>query len=170
MFLAGRASLTFDTDTAVDAARHTNRKNMKNETLFENSFASMQLPVERTVVAADGSDVRVLLALKGGSMAHFSLQAGQTSKAMTHRTVEEVWFVTEGAGEMWRQQGSVEETISLTSGTCLTIPLGTHFQFRATADQSLGAVCVTMPPWPADPSADEAVAVVGRWSNGDLQG
>ena len=141
---------------------------MKNETLFENSFASMQLPVERTVVAADGSDVRVLLALKGGSMAHFSLQAGQTSKAMTHRTVEEVWFVTEGAGEMWRQQGSDEETISLTPGTCLSIPLGTHFQFRAAADQSLGAVCVTMPPWPADPTADEAVPVAGKWATDSI--
>ena len=139
---------------------------MKNERSPGISFASMQLPATRTVVAADGSDVRVLLALKGGSMAHFSLQAGQTSKAVTHRTVEEVWYVVEGRGEMWRKQGSIEETITLTPGICLTIPLGTHFQFRATAGQPLGAVCVTMPPWPTDPAADEAVVVDGPWTAG----
>ena len=142
---------------------------MKNKKPFNDRFASVQLPVERTVVAADGSDVRVLLALQGGSMAHFSLQAGQTSRAMTHRTVEEVWYVTEGQGEMWRKQGDVEATITLTPGTCLTIPLGTHFQFRATADQPLGAVCVTMPPWPLDLTADEAVPVAGIWATGASQ-
>jgi mannose-6-phosphate isomerase-like protein (cupin superfamily) len=127
-------------------------------------FATMQLPAQRTVVAADGSDVRVLLALKGGSMAHFSLQAGQTASAVTHRTVEEVWYVVQGQGEMWRKQGSVEEAVVLIPGVCLTIPLGTHFQFRAATDQPLGAVCVTMPPWPTDPAADEAVPVAGPWT------
>lgn len=141
---------------------------MSNEEPTSRPFASMQLSVTRTVVAADGSDVRVLLALKGGSMAHFSLQAGQIASAVTHRTVEEVWYVVEGRGEMWRKQGGVEETITLAPGICLTIPLGTHFQFRAAADQALGAVCVTMPPWPADPAADEAVSVAGPWTAGVL--
>ncbi len=127
-------------------------------------FATMQLPATRTVVAPDGSDVRVLLRLDGGSMAHFSLQPGQTAAAVTHRTVEEVWYVVEGRGEMWRKQGNVEETVSLMPGICLTIPLGTHFQFRAAADQSLAAVCVTMPPWPADPASQEAVPVTGPWT------
>ena len=127
-------------------------------------FATLQLPATRTVVAPDGSDVRVLLALSGGSMAHFSLQAGQTSAAVTHRTVEEVWYVVQGQGEMWRKQGGVEQTVTLAPGICLTIPLGTHFQFRAAADQGLAAVCVTMPPWPLDPAADEAVLVNGPWA------
>ena len=139
---------------------------MKNELSTHAPFANMQLPATRTVVAADGSDVRVLLALKGGSMAHFSLLSGQTAKAVTHRTVEEVWYVVEGRGEMWRKQGGVEETITLTPGICLTIPLGTHFQFRATEGQPFGAVCVTMPPWPTDPAADEAVVVDGPWTAG----
>ncbi len=130
-------------------------------------FATLQLPAERTVVAPDGSDVRVLLALRGGSMAHFSLKAGQTSAAVTHRTVEEVWYVLQGGGEMWRRsQDGVEETITLEPGLCLTIPLGTHFQFRAATDHPLAAVCVTMPPWPADPGAEEAVPVQGPWKAG----
>lgn len=127
-------------------------------------FATLQLPAERTVVAPDGSDVRVLLSLHGGSMAHFSLQAGHTAAAVTHRTVEEVWYVVKGQGEMWRRQGKIEETVALVPGVCLTIPLGTHFQFRAAPDQTLAAVCVTMPPWPTDPAADEAMPVSGPWA------
>ena len=137
---------------------------MLTDTTPNTPFATLQLPATRTVVAPDGSDVRVLLSLKGGSMAHFSLQAGQTSAAVTHRMVEEVWYVVQGQGEMWRKQGGVEQIVMLTPGTCLTIPLGTHFQFRAAAGQGLAAVCVTMPPWPIDPAADEAVLVNGPWA------
>ena len=127
------------------------------------AFATMPLPTDRTVVAPDGCDVRVLLALKGGSMAHFSLKAGQVAAAVTHRTVEELWYVLEGQGEMWRRQDDREEVVSLVPGLCLSIPLGTHFQFRAAPNQALAAVCVTMPPWPSDPAADEAVPVSGPW-------
>ena len=34
--------------------------------------------------------------------------------------------------------------------SALTIPLGTRFQFRATAAAPLAFVAVTMPPWPGD--------------------
>lgn len=57
-----------------------------------SSFASMRLPVERTDIAPDGSDVRVLLGLAEGGMAHFELAQGETSTAVTHRTVQEIWF------------------------------------------------------------------------------
>jgi mannose-6-phosphate isomerase-like protein (cupin superfamily) len=98
-------------------------------------FATLRLPADRTVVAPDGSDVRVLLGNASGGMAHFELAAGRTARAVTHRTVEEIWFVVAGRGEMWRKLGDVEETVALEPGICLTIPLGTHFQFRAAADQ-----------------------------------
>jgi hypothetical protein len=35
------------------------------------NFTTKRLPVARDAVAPDGSDVRVLLGLKGGGMAHF---------------------------------------------------------------------------------------------------
>ena len=127
-------------------------------------FATLRLPADRTVVAPDGSDVRVLLGNASGGMAHFKLAAGRTARAVTHRTVEEIWFVVAGRGEMWRKLGDVEETVALEPGICLTIPLGTHFQFRAAADQPVAAVAVTMPPWPGD---DEAVAVAGPWPASD---
>ena len=58
------------------------------------------------MVAPDGSDVRVLLSLGGGSMAHFELAPGRVSAAVVHRTVEEIWYVLAGRGEMWRRKAS----------------------------------------------------------------
>lgn len=123
-------------------------------------FETSHLPVDPNVLAPDGSAVRFLLTLKGGSMAHFELAAGQTASAVTHRTVEEIWFVLGGRGEMWRRQDDREETIVLEAGTCLSIPCGTHFQFRASPTEAVAAVAITMPPWPG---ADEAVPVNGPW-------
>jgi mannose-6-phosphate isomerase-like protein (cupin superfamily) len=123
-------------------------------------FDTMRLPGERDVIAPDGSDVRVLLGLTGGSMAHFELAPGRTSGAVAHRTVDEIWYVLTGRGQMWRRQADREETVELAPGTCLSIPAGTHFQFRATGDGSLAAVAVTMPPWPGE---GEAYQVPGAW-------
>ena len=124
-------------------------------------FTTTHRPNERTAVAPDGSDVRVLLGLAGGGMAEFEIAAGQVSAAVTHRTVEEIWYVLSGRGEMWRRQGPREEVIALETGVCLTIPLGVHFQFRALGDGALRVLGVTMPPWPG---ADEAIVVTGAWT------
>jgi mannose-6-phosphate isomerase-like protein (cupin superfamily) len=93
-------------------------------------------------------------------MAHFQLAAGAVSKPVQHRTVEEIWYVLSGSGQMWRRQGEREETVDLAPGTCLTIPVGTAFQFRAGDDGPFAAVAITMPPWPDD---GEAVFVAGAW-------
>ena len=127
-------------------------------------FATLRPPADRTVVAPDGSDVRVLLGTRSGAMAHFELAAGRTAAAVTHRTVEEIWYVVAGHGEMWRKLGEIEETVVLEPCLCLTIPLGTHFQVRAAPDQPIAAVAVTMPPWPGD---GEAVPVRGPWTASD---
>jgi mannose-6-phosphate isomerase-like protein (cupin superfamily) len=124
------------------------------------SFATMRLPTTRDAVAPDASDVRILLALERGGMAHFELASGATSKAVTHRTVEEIWFFVSGRGEMWRKQDEREEIVAVESGVCLTIPLGTHFQFRSLGDEPLGAIGITMPPWPGE---GEAIPVRGKW-------
>ena len=121
----------------------------------------MRLPAEPSVVAPDGSDVRILLGLAGGGMAHFELGAGQVAQAVTHRTVEEVWFVVSGKGEMWRKQGEREEIVTLEPGVCLTLPLGTHFQFRASPHEHVAAIGITMPPWPGE---GEAIKVAGPWA------
>jgi len=123
-------------------------------------FDTKRLPADRDVVAPDGSDVRILLGLAGGGMAHFELAPGRTAGAVTHRTVEEIWYILRGEGEMWREQGGRETVEALRPGVCLTIPLGTRFQFRALGDEPLSAVAITMPPWPGE---DEAIAVDGPW-------
>ncbi len=128
------------------------------------SFDTMRLPVARTGVAPDGSDVRVLLGLAGGGMAHFELAPGQTSYAVTHRTVGEIWYFLAGRGEMWREQDGTGEVVEVSAGVCLTIPVGTRFQFRSLGDEALSAIGVTMPPWPGD---SEAIMVDGPWLPAD---
>ena len=111
--------------------------------------------------APDGTAVRLLLSLAGGSMAHFELPAGAVSHAVTHRTVEEIWFVLGGRGSIWRRQEDVERIDPLAPGTSLTIPLGTAFQFRAEAGSALAFVAITLPPWPG---MDEALPTPGPWT------
>lgn len=123
-------------------------------------FRTKCLPDTRDTIAPDGSDVRVLLELTGGGMAHFELPPGKTSTAVVHRTVEEIWFVLSGCGEMWRKQDEKEEIVGVHLGVCITIPLGTHFQFRSFGPEPLVAVGVTMPPWPGE---CEAYVVEGQW-------
>jgi mannose-6-phosphate isomerase-like protein (cupin superfamily) len=50
--------------------------------------------------------------------------------------------------------------VEVSAGVCITIPLGTWFQFRAFGDEPLSAIGVTIPPWPGEA---EAVAVDGPW-------
>lgn len=125
------------------------------------TFHTTRLPRQPDTVAPDGSDVRILLSLSGGSMAHFELAPGATSYAVTHRTVEEIWFFVQGRGEMWRKLGNDEAVVPVDPGVCLTIPSGTHFQFRAFGPEPLAALGVTMPPWPG---AHEAAEVPGKWT------
>ena len=126
----------------------------------DQDFDTMRLPDAPDAVAPDGSDVRVLLRLGGGSMAHFELAAGRVSRAVAHRTVDEIWYVLSGSGQMWRRQADRQEMVPLRPGTCVSIPAGTHFQFRAAGHAPLAVLGVTMPPWPGP---DEAYGVPGAW-------
>jgi len=123
-------------------------------------FATKQMSTTPEHVAPDGSDVRELLSLQGGGMAHFELAAGQTSIAVAHQTVEEIWFFLGGRGQMWRRQVAREQIVDVYAGVSITIPQGTCFQFRSEGPDPLAAVGVTMPPWPG---MDEAVEVDGIW-------
>jgi len=123
-------------------------------------FETTVLPAEPTAVAPDGSDVRVLVGLGGGGMAHFELGPGQVAVAVRHRTVDELWYVTHGRGQMWRAGGGRDEVVDLHPGTAVSIPAGTSFQFRSFGHEGVTAVAVTMPPWPGE---GEAELVDGPW-------
>ena len=127
---------------------------------MDEGFDTMPLPGGRDAVAPDGSDVRVLLQLGRGSMAHFELGAGRVSRSVAHHSVDEIWYILHGYGQMWRRQDQRQEIVSLSTGICVSIPAGTHFQFRADGSGPLAAVGVTMPPWPGP---DEAYEVPGAW-------
>ena len=124
-------------------------------------FATKTLGAAPDATAPDGTAVRLLLALGGGSLAHFELPAGAVSHAVTHRTVEELWYVVGGRGALWRRAGTEDSIEALAPGVAVSIPLGTAFQFRADPAGPLAFVAVTMPPWPG---MDEAVAVEGPWT------
>jgi mannose-6-phosphate isomerase-like protein (cupin superfamily) len=118
-----------------------------------------RLPAEPDAIAPDGSEVRILASVGRGSMAHFRLAAGETSIAVRHRTVEELWFFVGGRGEMWLSGGG--EPVDVAPGVSIAIPAGTAFQFRALGEEPLQAVGVTMPPWPGE---DEAIPAEGPWT------
>jgi mannose-6-phosphate isomerase-like protein (cupin superfamily) len=123
-------------------------------------LATTGLAAAPDAIAPDGSEVRLLCATARGSMAHFTLPPGAVSKAIRHRSVEEIWFILGGRGRMWRRFEDEESVTDLRAGVSLTIPVGAHFQFRCDGTEPLAAVGVTMPPWPGE---DEAVFMDGKW-------
>lgn len=125
-------------------------------------LATAQLGELHDVLAPDGSEIRILVATSRGSMVHGTLHQGQVSRAIVHRQVDEVWYVTSGAGEVWRRLGDDEQVTAVRSGSALTIPVGTHFQFRTVSTEPFCFVMCTMPPWPG---AHEAIPVPGRWES-----
>lgn len=125
-----------------------------------NDFVTLSLKKDYDVIAPDGSEIRLLPITENGSMVHVTLNAWQVSLPIAHKTVEEIWYVLSGKGEIWRKFGEKEKVTTLRPGCSLTIPVGTHFQFRNTDDAPLEIILVTMPPWPGD---DEAYVVAGPW-------
>lgn len=113
-------------------------------------------------LAPDGSEIRLLAQVHAGSMVHCTLRPGAVTRAVRHRTVEEIWYCVGGRGQVWRRstEANHEEIVDFEPGVSLNIPLGTHFQFRTLGDQPLEIVMTTMPPWPGP---DEAVPVDGTW-------
>ena len=124
------------------------------------SFVTSRLGNSPDAIAPDGSEVRILSSTGRGSLAHFTLPSLAVSKAMAHHTVEEIWYFVSGRGQMWRRLHDTEEIVDVEPGVSITIPVGTHFQFRSTSPEPLAALGITMPPWPGE---SEAYSVDGIW-------
>ena len=116
----------------------------------------------QSITAPDGSQVHLLIGQRHGatrcSVVEVVLPAGAVSRAVRHRTVEEVWYVLDGAGAVWRcPPDAVPQevaAVAVAPGDALVIPVGWAFQFRADADAALRFLCVTMPPWPGMDEAE----------------
>lgn len=112
------------------------------------------------IYAPDGSEIRELVSSDRGSVVHCRLPPGVVSNAVKHLTVEEIWYVLSGQGEVWRKLGDSEQVDRAVSGTCLSIPSGSHFQFRNVGEVPFQLMICTMPPWPG---SHEAVPVADHW-------
>ena len=118
------------------------------------------LPKDPDAKSPAGADIRFLLDGKGGNMIHSTVPPRQTNKATVHATVSEFWYVLEGDGEIWRDDGKESTITVLTPGTSIDIPVGTAFQYRNVSDGELKFICIAMPPWPGE---SEATYVKGIW-------
>ena len=124
-------------------------------------FETKRISREPDAIAPDGSEVRILCATTRGGLALFSLAPNQVSRAVAHHSVEEIWYFISGQGRMWRRLADQEQVIGVEPGVSITIPTGTHFQFRCDSAEPLRAIGVTMPPWPGE---TEAYPVEGKWA------
>ena len=116
------------------------------------------------VYAPDGSEIRLLTDGRHGavksSVVEVTLPAGQVSRPVYHRTVEETWYILEGRGQVWRCPPRADAASvppqGVSPGDALVIPMGWRFQFAASPNGALRFLCHTTPPWPGE---DEAVPV-----------
>lgn len=105
-------------------------------------------------IAPDGSEIRLLVTeARQASLVEVRLAAGAISRPIRHRTVEEIWFVLEGRGEVW----CAGRRVAVEPGSRLVIATGAPFQFRALPEGQLRFLCFTSPPWPG-PHEAETVA------------
>lgn len=118
------------------------------------------LPLTPDAKSPAGADIRFIMDGTTGNMIHSTVPPGQINRATIHTTVSEFWFILEGEGEIWRQDGNEERITPLRPGVSVDIPVGTAFQYRNVGGQPLKFICVTMPPWPGD---HEATCVEGTW-------
>ena len=116
---------------------------------------------EPDVFAPDGSEIRVLAdkahAATRASLCEVRLPPGAISRPVFHRSVEEIWYVLGGRGQVWRcPLGAEADPVEMRPGDALVIPIGWRFQFRAAPDVELRFLCYTSPPWPGPDEAPAA--------------
>ena len=118
------------------------------------------VPDEFDAKSPAGAEIRFLMDGKTGNIIHSTVPRHQVNKATVHATLSEFWYVLEGHGEIWRDDGKERNITVLVPGTSIDIPVGTAFQYRNVSSVQLKFICITMPPWPGE---SEATFVNGIW-------
>jgi mannose-6-phosphate isomerase-like protein (cupin superfamily) len=121
---------------------------------------SITLPIQPDAKSPAGADIRFLMDGDKGNMIHSTVPPHQVNKATVHATVSEFWYILEGQGEIWRDNGVESCITALFPGTAIDIPVGTAFQYRNSSNVDLKFICIAMPPWPGE---SEATYVHGIW-------
>ena len=117
-------------------------------------------------LAPDGSEIRLLIdhrhLAEKASLCEVTLPAGQVSRPVWHQQVEEIWYILEGEGQVWRCSPDVDPSavspVPVSAGAALTIPARWRFQFGASPEGPLRFLCFTAPPWPGPDEAQAADA------------
>jgi mannose-6-phosphate isomerase-like protein (cupin superfamily) len=114
---------------------------------------------EPDTIAPDGSEIRLLVTAAHGatraSLCEVRLGPGAVSRPISHRSVEEIWYVLEGQGKIWCSPLDARAApVELTPGDCVVIPRGWQFQFSAGPSGELRFLCYTSPPWPGSDEAE----------------
>ena len=118
------------------------------------------LPEQPDAKSPAGAKIRYLVDGKTGNMIHSTVPPQQVNRATVHATVSEFWYVLEGHGRIWRDDGEESTITELVPGTAIDIPVGTSFQYRNAGEAELKFICIAMPPWPGD---SEATYIEGIW-------
>ena len=112
------------------------------------------------VIAPDGAEVRVLVNQSCGatklSLAEALVKPGERTACVSHRTIEEVWYIVRGTGRFHRltPNGKDERVEEVVVGDALFIPVGYRFWVENTGPDDLRFLCCDAPAWPGH---DEAV-------------
>ena len=128
----------------------------------ENYFLAVgRRNIEPDAMAPDGSEIRFLTNSDNGatksSLVEVVLGPDQLTRPVRHKTVEEIWYVLNGTGKIWRCPPKTEQVLVPAKNVCpgdsLVIPTGWIFQFQAGPNGPLQFLCHTTPPWPGDGEA-----------------
>ena len=111
--------------------------------------------------APDGSEIRLLAdgrhASTKSSLVEVTLPAGQVSRPVYHRTVEEIWYILEGEGHVWRCPPDADPASvppqAVSPGDALVIPTAGDSSSPPSPNGSLRFLCHTTPPWPGEGEA-----------------
>lgn len=121
---------------------------------------TVTLPTRADARSPAGAEIRLLVSGPTGNMIHSTVAPHQINRATVHASVSEFWYILEGHGEIWRDDGAENFVTVLAPGTSIDIPAGTAFQYRNVSEAELKFICIAMPPWPGD---SEATFVSGIW-------
>jgi mannose-6-phosphate isomerase-like protein (cupin superfamily) len=100
---------------------------------------TVRVPVDPDVMSPGGfAEIRHLIAHDTGDLTHVRVPAGKVS-APAWLDVAEFFYVWGGWGQLWRRRGDQERVVDLEPGTCVAVPAGTAFQYRALGGRTASA-------------------------------
>ncbi len=114
---------------------------------MSTTWSTEALPEKYDYVSPGGaSEIRLLPSFEQGEIVHARALPDRPSLAATVTGVGELFYVLDGAGELWRRTGGVEDVTRLSAGRCVSIPPGLDFQYRAVGG-AMAFLVATAPRW-----------------------